>query len=420
MAERGLASIGRSANRLNRSMGRMAGKGFKLAAGIGAATAAFAAFGAIRFIKDSSKTAADFELMATGFKSILGSSEKAAERMKELTEFSVKTPFEPSELMRASKMLQALGGDTIATGKGLELIGDAASAATKPLEMVALHAGRMFQGLTQGTAFGESLSQLQQMGVLSKGAFIELRTLSAQQTSGARSALSNAEALEKMKGALGGVSGAMADLAQTTAGKVSTMRGNLDLLKIAFGQGVNDGLEEGVDRFNSKAPEYFEAAKKLGDGVGLAIGEAFKGNTKLLELQITLVMQKLAEVAAAVFLQTMTTIVGQAWPNFELAMIEKVNKSTENIPILGSIFKGVGAMRSVGPNLLKKHSPVGQFDFSDFHELVKSSTNDMSENTLATLKEMLEEIKKGNKERPMEHARRDVENSAYGNLVYIK
>ena len=342
LAERGLASIGRSASRLNRRLGRVAATGLKFAAAVGAAGTAFAAFGAIRFIKDSSKVAADFEAMAMGFESILGSSEKAAERIKELTEFSVVTPFEPEELMRASKMLQALGGDTIAVGDGLRLIGDASAAATQPLEMVALHAGRLFMGLTQGTAVGESLQQLQQMGVLAKGAFQNIRELNQEQQKGKLGAMSNAEALGVMSSALGHVGGNMEKLAQTTSGKVSTMRGNLGLLKVAFGQGINDGLQEGIDAMNNKLPEYMEGATRLGDAIGKGIGQAFQGNTRLLELQVSFIFMKLGEIASAVFLKVLTESVSKGMSSFlqSEGMAGKRDASGKKIYEEGDVYGG--------------------------------------------------------------------------------
>ena len=54
-----------------------------------------AAFAGIKFIKDSSQAAADFEKMGAGFEILLGSAEKAQKRLEALQKMSMATPFEP-------------------------------------------------------------------------------------------------------------------------------------------------------------------------------------------------------------------------------------------------------------------------------------------------------------------------------------
>jgi len=308
-AERGLANIGRSAKRLNRSMRRLAGKGLKLATGIGAASAAMGVFAGIKFIKDSSRAAADFEKMALGFTSIMGSADAAAKRLKDIQEFSIKTPFEPGELMRASKVLQALAGDTAAIGEGLTMVADASASTGEDLEMVATNVGLLFQALTEGGELGEASNQLMKLGILSADVKKEMKTLFDAAKKGEKGWLDSAEALEMIQRGLSRSQGAMEDFSRSIAGKVSTMKGHWEMLQIALGTGINRGLAEGVDAMNQKIPEMMAAAKKLGDAIGLGLGEAFQGNTRLLELQVSFVFAKLAEIGAAIFLKTTSTLI---------------------------------------------------------------------------------------------------------------
>ena len=419
VAERGLANIGRSAQKINRRMGRLAGSGLKFAGGIAAATAALAGFAAVKFIKDSSAAAADFEKMATGFKSILGSADKASKRIKELQKFSVETPFEPAELMAASKQLQALGGDTMGIGDGLRAVGDAAAGAGQPLEAVAMHAGRLFMGLRQGQAIGEYVNELQKMGVISEDNIGPIRKIQEEIAAGKRGAMDNAQALAAVTAALGSTKGAMADLAATTAGKVSTMKGNLDMLKISFGEGINKGLSQGVDLMNERMPEWFEGAKKLGDSLGRGIGEAFSGNTDLLEMQLTYAMQKIAEVAGAAFLRVMTSVMSQGIPS----IIRGLNQwLMDTLGPAAVLFMPAMASNEAVAGMLESQGTGADFDIGDFTNLTGGALG--SEETAKNIEEhlarlvRLEEIRedKAFNRRMYE----EVINGAYEHISYQK
>ena len=319
-AERGLSSLGRSAGRLNKRMGRLAGTGLKFGAGLAAASAAMATIAGIKFISDSSKAAADFEKMGAGFEVLLGSAEKAEKRLAAIQKMSMATPFEPKELIAASKTLQALGGDTAAIGDGLNLVGDAAAATGKDLQTIADNVGLLFQGLTAGGEVTEAGNQLMKMGALLPDVKKEITDLVAEMRKGDRAFMSQAEALELIQTGFVKTAGGMERLSETVHGKASTMRGNLDMLKIAFGTGINEGLVTGLDAMNQQLPKWMEKSKALGDSIGIGISEAIKGNTELLELQIAFLMQKLAQIGGAVFIQALGGIFRSLIPG----LIEKV------------------------------------------------------------------------------------------------
>jgi len=308
----------------------MAGKGLKFAAAVGAASAAMAAFAAIKFIKDSSKAAADFEKMAVGFNVLLGSAEKAQARMAAIQKMSMATPFEPKELIEASKTLQALGGDTAAIGDGLDLVGDAAAATGKDLQTIADNVGLLFQGLTAGGEVAEAGNQLMKMGALLPDVKGKITELVAAMRKGDRAFMTSKEALELIQTGFVKTAGGMAKLANTVGGKASTMRGHLDMLRIAFGTGINKGLATGLDAMNDTLPEWLEKSKELGDTVGLGISEAIKGNTRLLELQMAWLMQKLAQIGGAVFVQSLGAVIRAQLPD----LIDSVTLDHPLVPVL--------------------------------------------------------------------------------------
>jgi len=408
-AERGLANIGRSANRLNRSMGRMAGKGLKFAAAVGAATAAMAAFAAIKFIKDSSRAAADFEMMSGSFETLLGSASAAAERIKELMAFSVKTPFEPAELIKASKMLEVMGGETLAIGKGLTMIGDAATGASEPLEVIAGHVGRMFMAMTTGQSFMEPLRELQKFGGVSKEGFEALAALNKEMVAGRTAALSNADAFKKIQGAMGQWEGEMAKAAARHGGMVSTMRGNIELLKISFGTGINKGLATGLDAMNDTLPEWLEKSKELGDTIGVGISEAIKGNTRMLELQMAWLMQKLAQIGGAVFVQALggvfrTLIPGMIERLFELPGVEELIWATQ--PGTYAALKGLSQGKTNIPQV-----PLEQ--------LMEASREVVGIGETETkIKELVDETKRTNRILREKREMKEYQKMVYGTLTY--
>ncbi len=387
----------------------MAGKGLKFAAAVGAATAAMAAFAAIKFIKDSSRAAADFEMMSGSFETLLGSASAAAERIKELMAFSVKTPFEPAELIKASKMLEVMGGETLAIGKGLTMIGDAATGASEPLEVIAGHVGRMFMAMTTGQSFMEPLRELQKFGGVSKEGFEALAALNKEMVAGRTAALSNADAFKKIQGAMGQWEGEMAKAAARHGGMVSTMRGNIELLKISFGTGINKGLATGLDAMNDTLPEWLEKSKELGDTIGVGISEAIKGNTRMLELQMAWLMQKLAQIGGAVFVQALggvfrTLIPGMIERLFELPGVGELIWATQ--PGTYAALKGLSQGKTNIPQV-----PLEQ--------LMEASREVVGIGETETkIKELVDETKRTNRILREKREMKEYQKMVYGTLTY--
>ena len=393
-------------------MGHLSGTALKFGSAITAAAVAFAAFKTVEFFKDSSKKAAEFELMATSFEILLGSVSKAKDRIKELEQFSVVTPFEPTEIIKASKLLQTLAGDTMAIGDGLKMVGDAAAGMTLPFEDVALHAGRLFQSLTQGGPAGESLARLQELGLMTGKFKREFAGLTEEQRKGKAPLLSNNAALEMMQKAFRGTEGAMSRLSSTFAGKISTMKGNVGLLKIAIGSGINRGLEDGVMAMNQKLPEMRDAATALGENIGLALSEALKGNTALLEATAGAVFLRAGEMAGATFLFSMVKSITRGIP----VVMEGLAGMIEDNPILAAVAPlPAPALREAAKGL--RGMDKDEFNFGDFQNMLEGSLGsgeaaaDAKEQT-AILREMLER----QKERDFLDGKRDIIDGAYGPL----
>jgi hypothetical protein len=246
-----------------------------------AATAAVALGAGLAFIKDASGKAAGIEALTMQFETLLGTAERARERMEEIKVFAASTPFEIANLSETSKLLQTLGGDMLATGAGLRMVGDAAAIAGQPIQEIGLHFGRLFNAITSGTTAGESVSRLQELGLMTGKVKTQFEALAAAQKKGEKPILSQTQAMTLLQGVFSKTEGAMVRLSTTTSGKLSNLRDNLDTLKVSFGTGFNDGLKTALDATNNFLPQLEQSFGQMGKVFGRAIQEAINGDLSL-------------------------------------------------------------------------------------------------------------------------------------------
>ena len=79
------------------------------------------------FAKSILSAGSEMEKLETQFKVLLGDMDSAKARMQELSKFAQTTPFQLTEVAGASRILQTLGGNLLATGEGLRMVGDASA-----------------------------------------------------------------------------------------------------------------------------------------------------------------------------------------------------------------------------------------------------------------------------------------------------
>jgi len=282
------------------------------------------------------------------------------------------------------------------------------------LDVIARNVGLLFQGLTAGGEVGEATNMLQQTVKGFAAVKGEITDTVAAMRKGDRAFMSTAEALKLIQKGFVETKGGMADLANSFGGKASTMLGHLDLLRVAFGTGINRGLAEGLDAMNTKLPEWLEASKALGDSIGLGIAEAIKGNTELLELQMAFLMQKLAQIGGAVFVQALGGVFRTLIPD----MIEKLHAMPG--------FKEI--MIVANPAGLLTGEALKEYGRSTpqvpIQELIEAAGEVVGlTETAAKLEALLKETKMTNlilSNTSMKHDKEGAVNAVYESLVYIK
>jgi hypothetical protein len=200
--------------------------------------------------------------------------------MEEIKKFAASTPFEVANLSETSKLLQTLGGDLLATGAGLRMVGDAAAIAGQPIQEVGLHFGRLFNAITSGTSAGESIGRLQELGLMTGKVKLQFEALAAAQKKGEKPILTQTQAMTLLQGVFSKTEGAMERLSTTTEGMKSNFVDAADNIKVAFGTGFNEGLRSALTAANSFLPQLESRFAAAGDFIGKALTESIRGDTK--------------------------------------------------------------------------------------------------------------------------------------------
>jgi len=183
---------------------------------------------------------ANIETLQLSFQTLLGSASKAQDRIEELTRFSASTPFQITEIADASRLLQALSGDALASGEGLRIVGDAAAASGRGFGDAAMWIGRLYAGLKSGTPVGEATMRLLEMGLVTGDAKRELEGLAGT----ARSEEATFAIIQKT---FAGTAGAMQLQAESFSGLVSTLKDNLNILAGELTRGPFEQLKAGLE-----------------------------------------------------------------------------------------------------------------------------------------------------------------------------
>jgi len=139
----------------------------------------------VDLVKGAVAANSQFETFRTQFETLLGSQAAAQQRIEELAQFGVETPFELPEVVQASRLLETFGGAALATGENLRMVGDIAAGVNQPFADVAMWVGRMYDAMQSGRPFGEAAMRLQEMGALSGQARAEIERLQKAGASGA-------------------------------------------------------------------------------------------------------------------------------------------------------------------------------------------------------------------------------------------
>ena len=295
----------------------------------------------VQLAKNIVRVNSEFEKFQVQLGVLLRSEELAQRRIQEYAEFSAVTPFQLSEIVKAGKVLQIFGGDLLATGDSLKMVGDMAAATGKDFESVGLHVGRMYSALQAGRPWGRAALALQRMGILSGTVRSKLEAMQ-------KAGISGQEVWKEFTKEMGRFDGMMERLSLTVGGLTSTIRDNLTLAMVELGRSgafaeVRNQLKSIRDwlikmRKEGKVTEWSKVVGFAITRMGRVWIEVFKTITKVLygTTDATNVLTKTAN-----FLVTTTTIlaktglaVGNVFEFFKFVIKSLVNSLRVGLTVL--------------------------------------------------------------------------------------
>jgi tape measure domain-containing protein len=222
------------------------------------------------------KSAADLEKMETSFISLTGGVEEAAAMMKQLNEFTAKTPFQIDAVATSARQLIASGTGIAEVNEQLQFLGDIAATTGNPINEIAAIFAKVN---AKGKVELENLNQLAERGIpVFEGLAKATGLLPSELGAGAVSVEQFNDFLKGLSEEGGFAEGAMERLSQTASGKFSTAMDNLKLAGAALAEDllpvISDLLDIVVDlaqEFTKLSPETKKIILLIG-GMAAAIG----------------------------------------------------------------------------------------------------------------------------------------------------
>lgn len=200
-----------------------------------------------------------FENFEVQFATLLGSAEEARDRIEEYAAFGATTPFNLPEIVKAGKLLQTFGGEVLATGDNLTMVGDMASSAGAGFSEIAMWVGRAYTAMQSGRPFGEAAARLQELGLLSGE---NRKALEDLQKAGA----SSSEQFEKFQEIMGQFTGMMDAQSRTLGGMRSNLEDYEEQIALVGGQPIFDEEKRALSEylaFLERGSPFEEAAGKM-------------------------------------------------------------------------------------------------------------------------------------------------------------
>lgn len=276
--------------------------------GIGvAAKAGAVAFGGLTAaIGGAVSQAAKFETITTQFETLTGSAQQATKVVRELQDFTAKTPFQFDSVSQAGRQLLAFGVSVDDLQDKLRAIGDVSSSSGKDISELAVIFGQI---RSQSRLTGERLNQLVEAGVPIGPALA--KTMGVAE-SAVRSLVSRGEVdfktFEKAFNSLSEEGGfafeGMIKQSQTLSGLFSTVSDNVSLLAADLGRELLPFAKELTTQFlgfvqslrdSSQFMELFKSVLGGTINIGLEVVKTFE----ILGKRIGAIMATVSESVAA-------------------------------------------------------------------------------------------------------------------------
>jgi len=209
------------------------------------------------------KTAADFEKQQVAFETMLGSAEKAKVLLKDIIDFSAKTPFKLPGLQDATKRLLGFGIEADRVVSTLRNLGNVAQGDQARLDRLTLAFGKL---RAKGKATLEELNMFLEAGVPILDELSSMYNVTTQEmfemiSEGKIGFNDVNKALINLSTGTGKFAGMLAKQSQTLSGLFSTILDNLKLLGMEIMQTILPQIKE----FANKALKLIQKLREMDD-----------------------------------------------------------------------------------------------------------------------------------------------------------
>lgn len=205
------------------------------------------------------------ETITTQFEVLTGSAGEAAKMVKDLQEFSAKTPFQFEGIAKTSQQLLGFQIAAEAIPEKLQQIGDVAAAAGKPMEEIGLIFGQVSAA---GKLTGERLLQFQERAIpigpaLAKTMGVAEDSIKDLVSRGEVDFATFEKAFASMSAKGGSAFQGMQKQSETLAGKISTVKDNISIFAAEIGQEMLPVIKLLADQFLG----FIQHLRSTGDAV---------------------------------------------------------------------------------------------------------------------------------------------------------
>ena len=306
-----MTHLNRAFDAAQRGMGSLIGGTAKFAAKLGAVGLAMAGVASAgqalhtigNFLKQSSEAASNFEQLTVQFEVLTKSASTTADLLKQMREEAQKSPLTTSDYAQAAKTFMAFGGEVKDVMPTLKMLGDVSMGNADRFASLAL---AFSQTQAAGRLMGQEVLQFVNAG------FNPLQVI-AEKTGKSMGELKKAmedgkisfELVRKSFQAATSDGGlffnAIQRGAETTAGKLAQFTDSIDLLKIAFGEGLNVGVKAFAEAGSEMAASMQKSFSTAGFVLGDAIRRAVDGDLETFKEIGMVIGRALAEGVKAMF-----------------------------------------------------------------------------------------------------------------------
>lgn len=219
--------------------------------------------------------AAKMEQMMVRMAVAMGSFSKAKEQFAVLRQFAAETPFSDEEVFRAGTALQAMTKGALTTKAALTAIGGAASQAGMGFEMMAENIGTIYNGLMNGTDVLEYMKTLVSKGIIDGATLAQVRRLGEEAEKSGSKTANAAKQWALIYADLETKGVALVLQSQTWSGLLSTIEGNWQAIKAAFGEETMIALKPMLQDIIALMPKIQALAAQVGSAIGRGIGALY-------------------------------------------------------------------------------------------------------------------------------------------------